>query len=356
MQLFSLTAIEELHEAVLASGATREALLGGISHHFAATLSTRTRPSEQILSDLHALNAIGVLPDRTDPFETWLRNAKMVVTSARAEHEVFVFYMIVLGKRRASPRDDDATAIMTIDDLRRLNEELLADEQRERNAETSIISFESQKIMLERSKNIEPGDVYGSPGRSPGTKRSAGGPHPSPAPQRTAGLQTPPRASGRSEPKGRDLRDRSAMGQDVGRVNHLVVNQQDEIGTNTPLMSLEQRAPLVSQVKKEDSYAGLGQMFHKKQHVDQTRASNLSDPRIRGLSSDSSGSQRSTETRGDASVREEPRSDDMSDLDFSGLDEPPSIQGAIVARPNDGEDDDVLIHDIKSILMIPGSK
>lgn len=79
-----------LHSACISSGlaTARSSLMAGIAPGFVASLPEIGAPSQQVLSDLHSLNAVGLLADGTSPFETWLSNA-IVLTGLRTESAVF---------------------------------------------------------------------------------------------------------------------------------------------------------------------------------------------------------------------------------------------------------------------------
>lgn len=66
----------------------RAALLVGVSPDVIASLSQEATPSEQLLTDLHALNEAGTLTDRTTPLHVWLTNAVALV-GHRPEADLF---------------------------------------------------------------------------------------------------------------------------------------------------------------------------------------------------------------------------------------------------------------------------
>src|SRR5690242_8187522 len=82
--------ILKLHQAALVAGlaASRDALLGGIGENFVRTLRLTEAPAEQLLSDLHTLNATGELADGSVPLLLWLANAQ-AITFTRVESSVF---------------------------------------------------------------------------------------------------------------------------------------------------------------------------------------------------------------------------------------------------------------------------
>jgi hypothetical protein len=90
MTILSHAEILTLHRAAVATdlAASRDALLAGISADYVASLRIMRAPSEQLLSDLHTLNAAGSLVDRSVPLVDWLANA-VALTSSRAESSVF---------------------------------------------------------------------------------------------------------------------------------------------------------------------------------------------------------------------------------------------------------------------------
>ena len=82
--------ISKLHAAVLSAGLvpSRETLLAGIDPPFTATLPRAPTPSDQILSDLHALNTFSAQTNGMPPFLAWLANA-ITPSQARAEVDIF---------------------------------------------------------------------------------------------------------------------------------------------------------------------------------------------------------------------------------------------------------------------------
>src|SRR5689334_20169748 len=90
MVVLSPDQILSLHEAVVRTRLTdsRAALLGGIAPGFVDSLPSAPNPGGQILSDLHALNAVAALSDGSVPIVTWLRNAARLAGSRR-EARVF---------------------------------------------------------------------------------------------------------------------------------------------------------------------------------------------------------------------------------------------------------------------------
>ncbi len=66
-----------LHAAVIAASlaSRRRTLLVGIDKSIVASLPEGQAPSDQIMTDIHELNAAGILADGTEPVVTWLKNA-----------------------------------------------------------------------------------------------------------------------------------------------------------------------------------------------------------------------------------------------------------------------------------------
>jgi hypothetical protein len=72
--------ILEAHQAAMEANlaAAREALLAGLDHRLVAGIPIESNPRDQLLADLDALNAAGVLADGTVPLRDWLRNAALL--------------------------------------------------------------------------------------------------------------------------------------------------------------------------------------------------------------------------------------------------------------------------------------
>lgn len=84
------TELLELHAAALSAGMAdvRPGSLARIPSDFVASLKVTAVPSEQLLSDLSAMNTAGSLMDGSVPLETWLHNA-VALAGGRRETVVF---------------------------------------------------------------------------------------------------------------------------------------------------------------------------------------------------------------------------------------------------------------------------
>lgn len=90
MGLLSHDDILKLHAAVVTARlvGSRSVLLAGIDPHFVARLPQATSPSDQVLQDLHSMNATPTLPDGSVPLAIWLANA-IALSGAQNEAEIF---------------------------------------------------------------------------------------------------------------------------------------------------------------------------------------------------------------------------------------------------------------------------
>lgn len=122
--------ILELHAAIMSAemSGMRLGLLAHMDSDFAASLKHATSPTEQVLSDLSALNVAGILADSSVPLEVWLGNA-VAMAGNRRETEVFRQMLDVvrrksLGDARKQALEAAAKATATVAQLQAVGSSL----------------------------------------------------------------------------------------------------------------------------------------------------------------------------------------------------------------------------------------
>ncbi|MFO0593219.1 MAG: TIR domain-containing protein [Polyangiaceae bacterium] len=100
--------VHELHQAVIAVGISRDALLSGVDRQFVAMIQRLPSRSEQILEDLNQMESAGTLTNGTWPLRSWLLNA-VRLSALRKEELVFRKALEALDPGSASPKKPTVT-------------------------------------------------------------------------------------------------------------------------------------------------------------------------------------------------------------------------------------------------------
>lgn len=109
--LLSHESILRVHRTAVSAGLTtnRVGLLAGLPRNVVASLPQSTVPSEQLLSDLDALNKAAPLADHTLPLAVWLKNA-VALASVREEASTFEQVLDELPASTAIERGEDSAS------------------------------------------------------------------------------------------------------------------------------------------------------------------------------------------------------------------------------------------------------
>lgn len=74
--------VARLHDLVIRHRLDRDVLFAGVDRRFFLSIRVCAMPIQQLLLDLDALNGTKVLADGSDPFRSWLGNARMLLESS----------------------------------------------------------------------------------------------------------------------------------------------------------------------------------------------------------------------------------------------------------------------------------